>query len=172
MRHSYGIVNPSSFTVDRVCHRIPFPQYPRFPQWGLWLTTEGCGTSVTSLHYDDVIMSTIASRTPSLTTVYLIVYSRTDQRKHQSSASLAFVRGIHRRPVNSPHKGPVTRKMVPFDDVIMVDGSNAFLLYIDMIRPENLICKQYHIIPGSLLNWNNTCLIFLNHLKHWNHTIC
>ena len=42
-----------------------------------------------------------------------------DQRKHQSSASLAFVRGIHRRPVNSPHKGPVTRKMFPFDDVIM-----------------------------------------------------
>ena len=64
-------------------------------------------------------MSAIASRITSLTTVYLIVYSRTDQRKHQSSASLAFVRGIHRRPVNSPHKGPVTRKMVPFDDDIM-----------------------------------------------------
>ena len=70
-------------------------------------------------HYDDVIMSAIASRINSLTTVYLIVYSRADQRKHQSSASLAFVRGIHRRPVNSPHKGPVTRKMVPFDHVIM-----------------------------------------------------
>ena len=64
-------------------------------------------------------MSAIASRITSFTTVYLIVYSRADQRKHQSSASLAFVRGIHRRPVNSPHKGPVTRKMVPFDDVIM-----------------------------------------------------
>ena len=42
-----------------------------------------------------------------------------DQRKCQSSASLAFVRGIHRGPVNSPHKGPVTQKMFPFDDVIM-----------------------------------------------------
>ena len=42
-----------------------------------------------------------------------------DQRKHQSSASLAFVRGIHRWPVNSQHKGPVTRKMFPYDDVIM-----------------------------------------------------
>ena len=42
-----------------------------------------------------------------------------DQRKHQSSASLAFVPGIHRWPVNSPHKWPVTRKMFPFDDVIM-----------------------------------------------------
>ena len=41
-----------------------------------------------------------------------------DQRKYHSSASLAFVRGIHQWPVNSPHKGPVTRKMFPFDDVI------------------------------------------------------
>ena len=42
-----------------------------------------------------------------------------DQRKHQSSASLAFVRGIHREPVNSPHTWSVTRKRFPFDDVIM-----------------------------------------------------
>ena len=41
------------------------------------------------------------------------------QRKHQSSASLAFVRGINRWPVDSPHKGPVTRSMFPFDNVIM-----------------------------------------------------
>ena len=47
------------------------------------------------------------------------VDSGPDQRKHQSYASLAFVRGIHRGPVNSPHKSPVTRKMFPFDDVIM-----------------------------------------------------
>ena len=49
--------------------------------------------------------------------VYSTVYSDADQRKHQSSASLAFVMGIHRSPVNSPHKGPVTRKI--FDDVIV-----------------------------------------------------
>ena len=55
----------------------------------------------------------------SLTIVYATVYSDADQSKHQTSASLAFVRGIHRGPVNSPHKGPVTRKMFPFDDVIM-----------------------------------------------------
>ena len=42
-----------------------------------------------------------------------------DQKKHQSSVSQAFVRGIHWWPVNSPHKGPVTRKMFPFDNVIM-----------------------------------------------------
>ena len=64
-------------------------------------------------------MSTIASQITSLTIVYSTVYSGADQSKHQSSASLAFVWGIHRGPVNSPHKWPVTRKMFPFDDVIM-----------------------------------------------------
>ena len=64
-------------------------------------------------------MSTMASQIISLTIIYSTVYSGADQRKHQNSTSLAFVRGIHREPVNSPHKGPVTRKMFPFDDVIM-----------------------------------------------------
>ena len=77
------------------------------------------GLALGNSHYSDVIMGTIAYQITSLTIVYSTVYSGTDQRKHQSSASLAFVRGIHRRPVNSPHKGPVTRKMSPFDDVIM-----------------------------------------------------
>ena len=70
-------------------------------------------------HYNDVIMGVIASQITSLTLVYSAVYSDADQRKDQSSASLAFVRGIHRGPVNSPQKWPVTRKMFPFDDVIM-----------------------------------------------------
>ena len=65
-------------------------------------------------------MGTIASLITSLTIVYSTVYSDADQRKYQSSASLAFVREIHRRPVNSPHKWPVTRKMFPFDDIIMI----------------------------------------------------
>ena len=52
----------------------------------------------------------MASQITSLTIVFSNVYSGTDQRKHQSNASLAFVRGIHRRSVNFPHKGPVTRK--------------------------------------------------------------
>ena len=89
--------------------------------------------SFKAFHYNDVIMTRIASQITSLTVVYSIVYSGADQRKHQSSASLAFVRGIHRGPVNSPHKGPVTRKMFPFDDVIMLgtflvgDGWNTHM---------------------------------------------
>ena len=65
-------------------------------------------------------METLASQITSIIIVYSTVYSGADQRKHQSSASLAFVLGIHRGPVNSPHKWPVTRKMFPFDDVIMI----------------------------------------------------
>ena len=80
-----------------------------------------------SSHYSDVIMSTMASQITSLSIVYSTVNSGTDQRKHQSSASLAFVRGIHRWPVDSPHKGPVTRKMFPFDNVIMSPFNSKWL---------------------------------------------
>ena len=59
--------------------------------------------------------------------VHSTVCSGPDQRKHLSSASLAFVSGIHRRPVNSPHKGLVTRKMFPFDDVIMQTPEVVFM---------------------------------------------
>ena len=65
-------------------------------------------------------MSMMAPQITSLTIVYPNVYSGVDRRKHQSSMSLAFVWGIHRSPVNSPHKWPVTRKMFPFDDVTML----------------------------------------------------
>ena len=65
-------------------------------------------------------MGMIASQITSLASVYLTFYSGADQRKHQSSASLAFVRGIHWWPLNSPHKWPVTQKMYPFDDVIIL----------------------------------------------------
>ena len=90
-------------------------------------------------HYDDVIMDTIASQITSLAIVYSIVYSSADQRKHQSSASLAFVWGIHRGPVNPPHKWPVTRKMFPFDDVIM---SSLFLWLFQIANRFSLIRRQ------------------------------
>ena len=71
-------------------------------------------------HFGDITMGAIASQITSLAIVCSTVYSDEDQRKLKKSASLAFVWGIHRGPVNSPHKWPVTRKMFPFDDVIMV----------------------------------------------------
>ena len=80
------------------------------------------------MHYGDVIMGAIAYQITSLTIVYSTFYWDADQRKHQSSASLAFVWGIHR----DPHKWPVTRKMFPFDDVIMGnwdDTNTCFILW-------------------------------------------
>ena len=74
---------------------------------------------LSDIHYGDVVMGTVSSHITSLTIVYSTVYSGADQRKHHSSASLACVRRIRRGPVNSLHKWPVTRKMFPFDDVIM-----------------------------------------------------
>ena len=88
-------------------------------QWKPWLMFSCPRFLVRLLHYCDVIMGAMPSQISSFTIVYSIVYSVVDQRKHQSSASLAFVWGIHRWLVNSPHKGPVTQKMFPFDDVIM-----------------------------------------------------
>ena len=79
-------------------------------------------------------MGAMASQISSLTIVYSTVHSGADQRKHQSSASLAFVREIHRWPVNFPHKGPVTRKMFSFNDVIMIfpfkDNTRETVLFI------------------------------------------
>ena len=63
-------------------------------------------------------MRALVAKITSLTIVYSTRYPGTDE-KNQSSAPLAFVRGKHRWPVNSPHKGPVTRKMFPFDDATM-----------------------------------------------------
>ena len=79
-------------------------------------------------------MTMLASQITSLAVVYSIVYSGVNQRKHQSSASLALVREIHRRPVNFPHKWPVTRKMFPFDDAIM-----AWLLLVTKMHKASKI---------------------------------
>ena len=72
-------------------------------------------SSLVEWHY---IMSAMASQITGVSIVCSTFTSGADQRKHQSSASQAFVRAIHRWPMDSPHKGPVTRKMFPFDDVI------------------------------------------------------
>ena len=74
---------------------------------------------MTRKHYVDVIMTTMASQITSLTVVYSIVYSGTDQKKTSKLRVTGLCAGNSPGPVNSPHKGPVTRKMFPFDDVIM-----------------------------------------------------
>ena len=96
----------------------------------------------TANHYSDVIISAIVSQITSLKIVYSTIYSSADQRKLRSSASLAFVRGIHRWPVNFPHKGPVTRKMLPFDDVILQTLSE--------LRWRRVACRcNLEIVPDN-----------------------
>ena len=83
-------------------------------------------------HYTDVTMSPMASQITSLGIVYSTVYWGADQRKHHNSASLAFVWRIHRGPVNSPHKRPVTRKMFSFDDVIMGSSNEVVKMEVHL----------------------------------------
>ena len=87
------------------------------------------------IHSNDVTMTTMASQITNPTAVYLIVYSGADQRKHQISASLAFVRGIH--------NGPVTRIMFVFDDIIMFTYTYVLRVYAVCTAILCLIHKVY-----------------------------
>ena len=126
-------------------------------------------------HYRDVIMSAMASQITSQTIVYSTVYSGADQRKRQSSASLAFVRGIHRSPMNSPHKRPVTRKMSPFDDVIMVSlkkkpRSFVLLCFVLVTSSTNLFIHTgdglIYILQGRFI----ASEVFMNDMLEIVHT--
>ena len=126
-------------------------------------------------------MGATASQITSLTIVYSSVCSGADQRKHQSSASLAFVWGIHRWPVNSPHKWPVTWKTFPYNDAIMTADNwvmlNSFRISVHcycnyMFSFKKLISKSKaaHLSHFDILKWHvsdtfkgdNTLLITLN----------
>ena len=97
-------------------------------------------------HYNNVIMSVMVSQITSLTIVYSSVYLGPDERKHQSSAPLAFVRGIHRSPVNSPHKGPVT--LAPADCTHFYQGyfmgivnQNTVFFALDTKNAKDIFCQ-------------------------------
>ena len=91
-----------------------------------------------SRNYSDVIMSAMASQITGVSTVYSTVCSGADR----SFASPAFVRGIHQWPVNSPHKGPVTQSMFPFDDIIMI---NVF--HVLLVRVQHRLASLYILTP-------------------------
>ena len=115
------------------------------------------------LHYSDIIMGVMASQIICVSMVYLIVCPGAVQRKHQSSASLAFVWGIRRWPVNFPHKGPLTPKVFPFDDVIMYNRDMYYTVYYSCSALKNYIRSiqmfkdplfliKLHILSTILLN--------------------
>ena len=90
----------------------------------------------------------------SVSIVCSTVGSGADHTKHQSYASLAFVWGIHRWQVTSPHKMPVTRKMFPFDDVIMCDDYLFLLPPCDIFTSLNAYTILWWIIQQSLMMGN------------------
>ena len=94
---------------------------------------------VSNFHYNDIIMSAMESQITSLTIVYSTVYSGADRRKHRSYEPLAFVWGIHRWSMNSPHKGPVTR--------------NCFHLMTSSWHRKIDIGLQGHFYPTLVSNW-------------------
>ena len=100
-------------------------------------------------------MSTMASQIAGVWIVYSTVCSCGDQRKHQRSASLAFVRGIDRWPVNSPHKGPVTQKMFPFDDVIMERDWVAKSCDQCALRNSNSLIPSTFLVPIQYIYWRD-----------------
>ena len=115
-------------------------------------------------HYSDVIMGVMASQITSLTIVYSTVYLGADQRKHQSSASLAFVRGIHLSPVNSPHKWPVTLIFFPLDNVIM----QSLFPPTDSCVAADVFVDPIHIVKPMNMHIVLLCFIFFFIiLPHW-----
>ena len=118
------------------------------------------------MHYNDVIMSAMASQITSRAIVYSAAYSSADQRKHQSSASLAFVRGIHRWLVNSPHKGPVTRKMLHFHGAIMDSVIRGPRTSASTIYYENKTMCVFAFI--CIIQWHSEMFSFKckNNMRH------
>ena len=100
----------------RVTHITRLPIGPMLLQklWedGPHESVNNFAVSTTMQHHSDVIMSMMTSPTIGVSMVYSTICSGADHRKRQRSVPLAFVRGSHRWPVNSPHKGPVTWKNV------------------------------------------------------------
>ena len=108
----------------------------------------------------------MASQITSLIIVYSNIYSGADQKKYQSSASLAFVRGIHRWPVNFPHKGPVTRKMLPFNDVIMTSAKNIGAWTKWLMTHSNAFSWIKILVFWFKFHWNLYLGVQLT-IRHW-----
>ena len=129
------------------------------------------------VHHNDVLMGAIASQITSLTIVFSVIYLDTDQRKHQSSASLAFVWGIHRGR-------PVTRKMFPFDDVIttlMLQERNQRNNVIELINFSHFllvallcenICMQAYKIHQRLIHSHIIFFLWIMLLKRFCQFLC
>ena len=134
---------------------VPLMAYPAH------INKDGSLTSMSALpllksQYSGVMMGAMTSQITSVSIVYSTVCSGKDQRQHQRSASLAFVRGIHRWPVNSPHKKPVTRNMFPFNDVIMHKDRK---MHIGQVSQGAWMSNN---IPENTVGYNYQSLLYIS----------
>ena len=117
-----------------------------------------------SLHCSGVIIGAMAHKITIVSIVCPTVCSDADQIKHQSSASLAFVRGIHRWSVDYPHKWQVNRKMFPFDDVIvqwfLSFFFNIFNIHLNIIPVGPIDDMWSHHLSASCLKKARASNIF------------
>ena len=102
------------------------------------------------VRYSDVIMSAMASQITSVSIIRSAVCPGANQRKHQSSAPLAIVRGIHRWAVNSPHKRPVTRKIVSIwwchYEIVSSMRKWRYICWWSGVGKHQIICIQMLVI--------------------------
>ena len=135
---SQVIINRIGLAPDALCHCLP-PGLLHVTRLGNWLEFEWDQATQNCSPTDDFIL---IRKKPTNSCVYISLlclhdgrngvsnhrrldclldhlFRHRSKKKHQSSVSLAFVRGIHQWMVNSPHNGPVMQKMFPFDDIIL-----------------------------------------------------
>ena len=148
----YVSVNEKNILFDTGWWWLLIMWWRGLQHWITWTRTEPLSENITFLHigwdltklwrilywvlahYDDVMMDLLSSQITSLVIVHSNVHSGADKRKHQSSATLW--------PVNSPHKWPVTRKMFPFDDVIMAYSPSCDILRTSSVVIQNKIASS------------------------------
>ena len=109
-------------------------------------------------------MGTMTSQITSLTFVYSTVYSGTDQRKHQSSPSLAFVRGIHRWPVNSPHKMASNAENVSIwwrhHELSACHAVHLYITVLCLVVWLSAVLRACFFFLVSLYIHNNCCVFY------------
>ena len=111
-----------------------------------WVSYAKC---LVSQLYSDAITGAMASQITGVGVVCSTACSGADQRKYQSSASRAFVRGIHQWPMDSPDKRPVTRKMFPSHDVISEHIDKLSRCASTVLSK---ICRTWIISDGFIIN--------------------
>ena len=167
-RHDYVVLSveigvaPTQYIFSLCLWKIEINN-TRF-NWNLFLypiapsLASNIANKIILLYYCDVIMGVMASQITNLTIVYSTVHSGADQRKHQSSASLAFVRGIHRSPVNCPHKWPVARKIFSFDDVIMACGAIHWTKKSVSIKHQKTVTRSFRTNQNGIIFVKNIAM--------------